>query len=195
MISFKDRCILLSIVMSLMTLAYLASNYWAEVRDPYNLYSIVEQYLPFIPVTVYIYTIAYVGLLASPLLLVTKKDDFHSLLKQILIISLASCLVFIIFPTTTWRPNLNVDGFTSQVLNYLWVIDSPNNCCPSLHVSLAALFGYFLHAKKYWKTWPLVITGSVIISTVLTKQHCVIDVVGGLAVMATTWYVIETRNK
>jgi membrane-associated phospholipid phosphatase len=176
-----------------MTLAYLATNYWTDYRNPYNVYTWFEQQIPLIPSFVYVYCFVYIVLVALPVFLIKDKKQYYQLLSKIIVITIVSAFIFIIFPTTTNRPILNDSSWSSFLLMNLYVIDSPHNCCPSLHVSLATILALTLHLKNYWKTYPLIIAVLVILSTLFTKQHCLIDIMGGIAAASITWIIIE-RN-
>ena len=65
--------------------------------------------------------------------------------------------------------------------------DAPQNCFPSLHVSNVLMLMQFNRERKY--AWASNGFGALIIaSTVLVKQHYVIDVAAGFAVyVAASW--------
>jgi membrane-associated phospholipid phosphatase len=61
--------------------------------------------------------------------------------------------------------------------------DAPNNCFPSLHVSNCLLLQQFNWTRP--SRWPHAFGAvAIIVSTVLVKQHYVLDVLGGIAVYA-----------
>jgi membrane-associated phospholipid phosphatase len=61
--------------------------------------------------------------------------------------------------------------------------DAPNNCFPSLHVSNCLLLQQFNWRRPY--RWPHALAAwAIIVSTVLVKQHYVVDVLGGVAIYA-----------
>jgi membrane-associated phospholipid phosphatase len=161
---------------------YLPTNYFADYRsDVISSHTFIEASLPLVPSFVYIYTVCYVCLLISPVLLLPKKSEFTPLVINIIIVTVLSGLVFLVFPSTTHRPLFTPTSFTEQILIYLYVIDSPNNCFPSLHVSMTVLVALAL-CQKYPKTVPISLAVMICISTVLTKQHAIIDVVTGVFV-------------
>ncbi len=72
-------------------------------------------------------------------------------------------------------------GVYATLFRWLQTVDGPYNSFPSLHVSittLSTLACYDWHKKHAWLLiWPPLVA----ISTVLIKQHHLLDVVGGIA--------------
>jgi membrane-associated phospholipid phosphatase len=76
-------------------------------------------------------------------------------------------------------------NFGQILFSFLYLMDSDSNCCPSLHVSLSSLACYGLYNsvsrfRSIFVIWPILIW----ISTLTTKQHYLIDVLGGILVGA-----------
>ncbi len=61
--------------------------------------------------------------------------------------------------------------------------DAPNNCFPSLHVSNGLLLAQFNWARPY-RAAHTVMAAAIIVSTVVVKQHYVVDMLGGIATYA-----------
>jgi len=171
-----------------MLLAYTFTNILTDFRDPLNVYSEIDKKIPLVKTTILFYLTGYPALLAMPVLLIEDKENFLRLMTAIGSIAFISCLIFLCCPTTTYRPQMIGSDFFSCLFVYLHAVDGPNNCFPSLHVSLSCFIGWFLHEKKYLQYWPLIIALLVTLSTVFTKQHAIIDIIGGLAI---TWGAIK----
>ncbi len=68
--------------------------------------------------------------------------------------------------------------------------DGPNNCFPSLHVATCLLLQQFNWRRAY--RWPHAVSaGAIMCSTVLVKQHYVVDMLGGVAVYALSAAVLS----
>ena len=92
---------------------------------------------------------------------------------------------FIIYPTMVTR--LEVNGYNSLVslmLYITYITDIPVNCFPSLHCTFALLVMYAVtfdkNMNKVFRILVGIISPLICLSTVLVKQHSVIDVVGAL---------------
>jgi membrane-associated phospholipid phosphatase len=98
------------------------------------------------------------------------------------------CLsIFVIFPVRMPRElfyGAEAHGWADAFWHWF---DAPNNCFPSLHVASTLLLLQFAWGLP--RRWLHVAIGAgIIASTVLVKQHYVVDVLGGLAVyLATRW--------
>jgi membrane-associated phospholipid phosphatase len=91
--------------------------------------------------------------------------------------------VFLIYPTTILRPPIVGGGVSADLLRLVRALDPPNNCFPSLHVGLAFLCSMLLmRASRRTGTIVLLWAALVAVSTLTTKQHYFLDVVGGLFV-------------
>ena len=106
------------------------------------------------------------------------------------IIAKAICLViFLVFPTTLNRPEITGNGIFERLLAFIYSVDAADNLFPSIHcleswmcwrgcrkLTQTRLPGWFSGAN-------LVLTLLVFASTVLCKQHVLIDIAGGVAVV------------
>lgn len=94
------------------------------------------------------------------------------------------------------RPALPRDGGVfDRMVQGLYLIDTPTNVLPSIHVYNSVVFhitfcrGWERGTGSRWKRLSAVLIVLIIISTVLIKQHSVIDLVLGF-VMAGTGYLL-----
>ncbi|WP_324779669.1 phosphatase PAP2 family protein [Thiobacillus sedimenti] len=98
------------------------------------------------------------------------------------------CLaIFWIFPTST--PPAAIDWAAYPQFAFIKGLDAASNAFPSLHVATAVFSAFWLDrlfarlAAPRLLQWLNVLQCSVIIwSTIATRQHVVLDAVGGLAV-------------
>lgn len=129
--------------------------------------SAVDRAIPFLPWTIAIYLSQFVLLF-----LALRRERGWRIYISIAIATLVSCAVFLFYPTTIARPPVNNTAFDA-----LWLFDVPENCFPSLHVSLALIAAY------YWQRWFAVVWAiAIAVSTMTTKQHYFVDMAGGVAV-------------
>ncbi|MBR2721613.1 MAG: phosphatase PAP2 family protein [Clostridia bacterium] len=98
----------------------------------------------------------------------------------------STLIIYIIFPNMQGlRPTpeaLGRDNFFVDVVRWLYSYDTNTNVCPSIHVlgTLAASVP-LLRGKRFrswlWKTFWIVSTVLICLSTVFLKQHSVLDVI------------------
>src|SRR6185436_14225959 len=92
-----------------------------------------------------------------------------------------------LYLTTIARPAVDSAAFDG-----LWLFDVPENCFPSLHVSLAIIAAaYWPRARWIGIAWAIAIA----VSTMTTKQHYFVDVAGGIAMgFLTTLPLLRDRR-
>lgn len=155
--------------------------------------------IPFLPWTFLIYLSDY--LLISYVIVALKDSHSFFSFSRMAFLTLSLCgIFFIFFPTTYPRPPYpaNEAWPVDMLLKLMASADTPNNCFPSMHVACTAMATWAMRnqgRRTYTLLW---LWGcAIFISTLTTKQHYVIDIVGGLAVtfaVATIhWAVFEKR--
>lgn len=99
-------------------------------------------------------------------------------------------LCFTIVPLTMTRPDVTAmpPGITRSAFAWLHGHDAVHNTFPSLHVAIAWVCALGAHAHRKW--WMI---GAVIISlsTLLVKQHTLLDVASGIALAWAAVHVID----
>lgn len=145
--------------------------------DVHHIYFDWERGIPLVP------SFAWVYLSVTPLMLLPSLLlDVHQLNRLAWHMALAMLIagaVFLLFPTTTGYPP---PAELSGALELLRSIDRPYNLLPSLHVALSSLIVLQLypvfgsHGRVIIVTWLAVL----IVSVILTHQHHLADVFGGL---------------
>jgi membrane-associated phospholipid phosphatase len=104
--------------------------------------------------------------------------------------TLLAAAVFIAYPTMLPRhADLGQDA-TGALWSLLYLVDVPGNCFPSLHVALAALATRAVPAER-WRTLAVAWAAAIALSTITTGQHLIIDVIGGLALAASSWLIVK----
>jgi membrane-associated phospholipid phosphatase len=144
---------------------------------------LVEQMIPFMPNTVYLYESLWLLIPVAPWLMKTK-EELNQYSKGLLLMSGVGCCFFFLYPTMSPRPTDIHDA--NMFYRRLVQIDSQLNAFPSLHAAYAVFHAACCHVTFgtgtrhkllqgiFW-SWALVI----IFSTLLTKQHVFIDLIAG----------------
>lgn len=174
---------------------YLTSNHFPIFTPQLLPMTPLDQAIPFLPHTVWIYISEYIFFFVIYAL---SKDlaNANKYLYSFLGLQMISAAIFWVWPTTFPRELFplpqDLDALTHLVFTQLRQTDSPNNCCPSLHVSSVYLASFvFLDEQR--KRFPLFfIWGTLIaLSTLTTKQHYIVDVVAGLGMAMLTWWIFN----
>lgn len=107
-------------------------------------------------------------------------------------------ICFLIPNAQTLRPDLSGEsGFFITIIKHLYSIDTNTNVFPSEHVmgTIAAMIGILYGLKKFKGSWLVkflfVIWGVAIsVSTVLIKQHAIIDLIASVLFTALIYVLI-----
>jgi membrane-associated phospholipid phosphatase len=156
-----------------------------------------DRAMPLSPAWMLVYGSIWVFMLLP--FLVVRQDEliFRTLLSYIAVVTI-SYGGFLLYPTSAPRPDeLPQDGFFAWTLAFNYRFDPPYNCFPSLHVawaSVTSLTAFRVHrgvgiAAAIWTTL-------IGISTIYTKQHYAVDVVGGFLAAGVAYLVfLRTHRK
>lgn len=162
----------------LFALCYPLTNYLAHQADVQtNVLMPFEPLAPFIPWMIVPYASSPL-LLAASFLMVNRPAELQTLSHRMMFCTLLACLIFaampLNFPLVRPEPNQPVLAAGYRLLGML---DQPYNQLPSLHVAYCVMFWRTLPRFVWLTLWLCV----VIVSTVLTWQHLLADVAGGVA--------------
>jgi len=101
-----------------------------------------------------------------------------------------SYLVFIIYPTYVVRPDITDQDFFSRLVLWIYGSDQVHNALPSGHTYTTLIIAIF------WSRWlpklkPLWIgiTVLVLLSTLFTKQHYILDLLAAAVLVVMTYFL------
>ena len=179
-------------------LVYSGSRMIAGGWYHHNIETGVDRSIPFVPEFLVIYFGCYVFWAVNYILI--ARQDRRSVYQFFTgdFISRCVCLVsFLAFPTTNTRPLITGSGLWNQAALWLYSIDAADNLFPSIHC-LVSWFCYLgIRGRKEIPRWyqsvSMVIAILVFASTLLTKQHVIVDVAGGI-LLAEFWVFIGRKT-
>lgn len=155
----------------------------------------LDRWLPLLPSWALVYGALYLFLILLPVLVLQQDELIRRTVRAYLAVWIVSFVSFLLYPTVAPRPDeLLGDGFAVWGLRFLYGADAPYNCFPSLHVAhsfVSALACY--RVNRGLGRFALVCAVLVAVSTLLIKQHYVVDVVVG-AVLAWVAYLAFLRG-
>lgn len=192
-------------VMVLYGIVYLITFFYLEQRNTsYHVINFgVDAYIPFCEYFIVPYLLWFIYVSGMVLYLGLKDKEECRKMVAFLIAGMTIFLVIsAVFPNghhlrpkTFARDNVFVD-----MVKHLYTIDTSTNVVPSIHVynSIAVMIAVWrtkCFRKKYVCKWALLLLGaSIICSTVLLKQHSMLDVLVA-CILSALVYAICYRNE
>lgn len=170
--------------------AHHASNLGSAT--PLALHTQLDVYTPFIPGFVYAYLLYYPWVML-PLPILRTRRAFFCALGAFAMVQAIGQVVFVVWPSHMERPGVDGLGISAELVRQVYRLDPGWNVFPSLHVAHSTLvaFLYYQHQRRHA---PVVAAGAglIALSTVLIKQHYVVDVPAG-ALVAWGCYALSER--
>lgn len=155
-------------------------------KDYQVIHVAIDDYIPFCELFVVPYFLWFAYVALTVLYFFFKdKDDYYRTCIFLFTGMTVFLLISTLFPNGQHlRPSVMPrDNIFTQLISYLYQTDTPTNLWPSIHVynSLGAHFAIIksqkLADKKWIRAGSLLLSTSIILSTMLIKQHSVFDVV------------------
>lgn len=170
--------------LALQMLVYMGTKLLMQGVPHYNFECGLDLLIPFLPWTVSIYVGAFLYWAAAfVVILRSEKENAFRFLCAHMLSLLVALLFFLFLPTTNTRSIPTGHSFWEWGMRLIYALDTPDNLFPSLHCELSWLCWRSLTkvkgVSKFWKIFALVFTLLVFVSTLTTKQHILIDVLGG----------------
>jgi membrane-associated phospholipid phosphatase len=145
----------------------------------------LDELISFQPMALPIYLSLWVYVAVPPALIV-KQDELYAFTLSIALMSIAGLTIFYFWPTAI--PASDIDWHLHPSILFLKSVDAAGNACPSMHVATALFSGAwadYLLRRIEAPTWLRAVNSlwclGIIYSTIATRQHVVLDVLGGIA--------------
>lgn len=177
----------------LMSLLYALTNRPWFGKKPVILELPQDERIPLIPWTVFIYNLWYPILLAVFLALaIVDKPVFYRALTPYVAGSLFCFLIFIFYQNEVPRyPERLGKDLASRLLKVTWTVDNPYNGFPSIHCFACTITGLAILVSDFPPAFklPLILSQlAIMVTTLTTKQHVLVDLVGGVAIGLIAWF-------
>ena len=171
---------------------YLPINLFSVGREARTLFLPGEERIPFVPLAEYLYVLTY---FVPVLLFFTVRDavTLQRLLRATTQTLMAAYATYLLFPVYFERPSLQVTSLHTWLLSIEY-LDKPYNHFPSLHVALTWLAVHASQVPRVTRRWLAVVVIGVSLSTLLVKQHYIVDVIYGFALAWFTWWLAGRRR-
>ena len=191
----------LSFILALLSnlIAFQGSRLFTQNSHHYTLSLPVDAAIPFLPWTISIYVGCFLFWLILYRLIARlprqKADRFFcaNLLGKAI-----SFTVFVLFPTTMSRPEVNGMTVWDTFMRFLYWIDAPDNLFPSLHCMIAWLCWVGSRGNRRvplpWRIAALLMAVAVCLSTLTIRQHVLMDVVGGILLSELSYWLAGSNK-
>ncbi|MFN7132830.1 MAG: phosphatase PAP2 family protein [Myxococcales bacterium] len=149
---------------------------------------LVEPLLPLVPATVFLYLCVH-PLTLMPYFVVDDARAYQRLLLGHLFIVTVSLVCWSAFPVTAVRPELPAgEGLSLWTLGVIYGTDPSVNCLPSTHCAMA-LFSALALREVFPRlgNWAIASAYGIALTTLLLKQHYLLDVITGLSLAYGAW--------
>ncbi len=147
-------------------------------------FTLLDRLVVFQPLAMPLYVSLWVYVSLPPVLLGTRPELYGYALA-IAVTCTVGLVIFYFWPTAV--PVAEIDWALHPGIDFLKNMDASGNACPSLHVATAIFSGVWLHhllRRIGGPKWLLLINWlwcvGIVYSTLATRQHVVVDVLGGL---------------
>ncbi len=167
------------------------------VANEYSFMTPIDQAIPFMDWTVWLYHTLIPGIVLTMFLLVKSRRVFFNVFWAAIMGTIIIHICYIMFPSFYPRPEIVGSGVTHFLVDLSYKIDNSSNTFPSGHVTFAWLMfwgsmnskvaGGVLGLRRLYFLWALGIS----LSTLTLKMHYVVDVIGGIAVAASCFFIVK----
>lgn len=158
----------------------------------------LDDVIPFIPAAVVPYVLWFAWVPLTLLWLLSRdREQFWQLFLTIACGTAFALAVYAVYPTIQIgrRPLYGSDFFT-DLIRFIYSVDTPTNVCPSLHVFVSVVVLLAVcgctHTTRLYRALHGGMAVSICLSTVLIRQHSCVDVVCGL-LLALAAYALTGR--
>jgi hypothetical protein len=186
---YVERAVLTVGVALLFFCGYFAVGLSTEHRKAHEFSTPLDGRIPFLARSIWVYLWSF-SASVIPLCFIRSRRLFR---RSALAFAVAICASFICFtalPVTALHlradaAQLSQPGPSDWAVSAIYSLDPPYNLFPSLHVSLTALAAMAVwKADRRYGAVFLIGLGLVAIAVCTTKQHFIVDSLGGLVIAA-----------
>jgi protein-tyrosine phosphatase len=164
----------------------------AQRQDVGTLYFEWERFIPFVPLMIVPYMSIDLFFVAAPFLCRNERE-LATLSKRIVAAIVLAGICFLLFPLRFAFERPLASGWLGAVFDWFRAMDQPHNLLPSLHIAFRTILAqhYARHTRGLLQSASNVWFVLVGLSTLLTYQHHLMDVVAGFALGVCCIYFIR----
>jgi membrane-associated phospholipid phosphatase len=174
-------------------MVFIAEGFLAVTLPTRDLTSWIDRQIPVLPPFVWFYILCYI----FPFVPVAVARNWHRFNIALISVALSTLIAFIghlAIPIAFPRPQLGT-GISDQVLRFIYENDFRPGAqnFPSLHVAIAWIICFACRGQGLHRILERAVMLTVClisVSTVLIKQHLVVDLVGGMFLGFIVWHLV-----
>jgi len=146
----------------------------------------LDRKIPLVSQAVFIYIIWYPLIALYPIYLYSLNSmDYYIYILAIVLDIIVSTLIYLCYPTSFQRPKPPTGTFSGKILSLLYTADYKGlNCMPSMHCSMCFIIILSVWSCSQMETGVqsgfTILACGILGSTLLTKQHVVVDMLAAL---------------
>lgn len=177
-------------------IAYYGSRLFTADRFHYDITGGLDEKIPLVPWTIVIYWGCYIFWIVN-YIIGCRQDEEKALrfMSADFFAKMVCLLCFLVFPTTNVRPVIEGNSIWDELMRLLFRLDAADNLFPSIH----CLTSYFCFVAVrnnekvpvWYRAASFLITVSICISTLTTKQHVLPDVIAGVLLSEISWLLVD----
>ncbi|WP_413289277.1 phosphatase PAP2 family protein [Bdellovibrio sp. HCB337] len=165
----------------------------SQHSDTYRFWMDWELGIPLVPATIIIYV--SLNILTLLPLFTLNSSQIKALGKSLLVATVIAAVIFFFFPAHIGWARTSDVGFWTPFYETLFSLDQTANTLPSLHITYSylvvrAIASVHLRLKQALWFWFACISMSVL----LTHQHHVLDIVGGMVLAEACFRVLFAKK-
>jgi protein-tyrosine phosphatase len=191
-----------SVLLSVLFLVVFGGTNWitaqrpaADVRTWYFTWELTA--IPYVPLLIVPYMSLDVFFFLAPFLC-RERRELRTFAKRVAGSILVAAAFFLLLPLRLdWPPRPHVDGWFGELIEQSctapFLMEYPHNLFPSLHIVLCLIVAdvYGRHTRGLVRTLVYAWFFLIGIATMLTWQHHVVDVLGGLVLAGFAFYAFR----
>jgi len=193
---YKKQLTLILLFLFFWSLYIVTSTINAD-REYHKLELKIDSLIKFNPVFSVFYSLYFFEVLIVFILFFKNESKLRSIVLMLSLAALIHNIIFLIYPTSIERPNLTDEGFFNKLTLFFYRIDNTSNTFPSMHISLITIV--FLALYFYWnRNYAFLLLPFYILtalSTVLIKQHYIIDIISGILVGIIIFFLLRIKKQ
>ena len=160
-----------------------------------------DEAIPFMPEHIWIYHSIMPVIAMTMILLVKTKRNFFTTFWSCVLAAAVLNISYILLPAHYPRLSFEINTISEMLVDLTRQIDGANNTFPSGHVTFAWLLfigasktklaDIFFGIKPLYLLWAL----GVSFSTLVLKQHYIVDVLTGISLAYTSYFLVDSAVK
>jgi len=173
---------------------YIGTEWITENWKHYDLTLAADKMIPVIPAFTVIYIGCYLFWIVNYILIARQGKEHCMRFVTADILSRLICgVIYLLLPTMNVRPLLSGTDIWTELLRWVYGMDAPTRLFPSIHC-LVSWFCYIgirrrKNIPKGYRLFSCLFALLVCISTLVTKQHYLVDALGGIFLAEAMYYL------